>query len=412
VLATALTTALAGPALAVEPAPAAGDVTTTAFATTGPTAFASASASASPSPGSAELQRQAEEQSAELSKDLAAHQAAAQAASAALEAYQVAQRSADQATRLAEEQATALAEAKARTAEVRARLERYIASLYRTGLGSRELSVYTSLMDADNPQQLFRGLGMVSRVGGNQNDAFVELARAEQAQARASERAAQSAALAKSASAKAEQARVEADKVVAAAAAQVAAATAALSATAEALTLAQEREALLARAAEVARQRSSVPYAAIEGALAPRPLAECKGGELKGFPNGLLPTAALCPLWGTSGQLLRADAAAAFDAMSRAYGAQFGEPLCVTDSYRSLPEQVAVRAAKPTLAAVPGTSNHGWGVAVDLCGGIQTFGTPQHEWLVANSMAYGWFHPAWAQSGGSKPEAWHWEFAL
>jgi sec-independent protein translocase protein TatC len=38
-------------------------------------------------------------------------------------------------------------------------------------------------------------------------------------------------------------------------------------------------------------------------------------------------------------------------------------------------------------------------------------GVVQHEWLVKNAMAFGWFHPAWAQQGGSKPEAWHWEFA-
>ena len=97
--------------------------------------------------------------------------------------------------------------------------------------------------------------------------------------------------------------------------------------------------------------------------------------------------------------------------MSRAYGEQTGEPLCVTDSYRSLPEQVAVAAAKPGLAAVPGTSNHGWGVAVDLCGGVQSFGTPAHTWVVTHSMAYGWYLPGWAQAGGSKPEPWHLEYA-
>jgi hypothetical protein len=101
----------------------------------------------------------------------------------------------------------------------------------------------------------------------------------------------------------------------------------------------------------------------------------------------------LCPLWGTSGQVLRADAAAAFNALSRKYAETFRAPICVTDSYRDYASQVAVRAAKPTLAAVPGTSNHGWGVAVDLCDGVQVFGSPQHEWLRQHAMAYGWFHP-------------------
>ena len=134
----------------------------------------------------------------------------------------------------------------------------------------------------------------------------------------------------------------------------------------------------------------------------PRLLAAAQDGGFTA-PDTLLGDPWLAPL--------RADAAAAFNDMSRAYAEQHGFPLCVTDSYRNHAEQVAVRAAKPTLAAVPGTSNHGWGVALDLCGGAERYDTPLHRWLVDNAAAYGWFLPAWAQAGGSKPEPWHWEFA-
>jgi LAS superfamily LD-carboxypeptidase LdcB len=129
-----------------------------------------------------------------------------------------------------------------------------------------------------------------------------------------------------------------------------------------------------------------------------------------GFSDGQIPLSDLCPIWGATG-LLRADAAAAFDRMSKAYARQFGRPICVTDSYRSYSQQVALYAAKPGLAARPGTSNHGWGVAVDLCGGIQSFGTVQHEWLFTHAPLYGWFHPLWAEPTGSRPEPWHWEFS-
>ncbi|MCW2778820.1 MAG: hypothetical protein JWN17_2545, partial [Frankiales bacterium] len=156
---------------------------------------------------------------------------------------------------------------------------------------------------------------------------------------------------------------------------------------------------------------TAVPASALAGALVPRPRAGCSGGSLAGAPNGMLPEASLCPLWGTAGQVLRADAAAAFDELSHAYAVETGEPLCVTDSYRDYAEQVAVRAAKPTLAAVPGRSNHGWGVALDLCGGVQQFGSPAHRWMQEHAAASGWFHPSWAEPGGSKPEPWHWEFA-
>ena len=137
----------------------------------------------------------------------------------------------------------------------------------------------------------------------------------------------------------------------------------------------------------------------------------CASSDVSAHANGQIPLAALCPLQTAPGHLLRADAARSFDAMSRAYAQAFGTPLCVTDSYRSLAEQIAVRASKPALAAVPGTSRHGLGRAVDLCGGVERFGTPQHAWVVQRAPLFGWFHPSWADEGGSKPEPWHFEFA-
>lgn len=138
--------------------------------------------------------------------------------------------------------------------------------------------------------------------------------------------------------------------------------------------------------------------------------AACTSRSTSGQSNGNLDPASLCPLWMAPGHRLRWDAANAFNAMSRYHAATTGRPLCVTDSYRSYQEQVDVYQRKPSLAAVPGTSNHGWGLAVDLCGGIERTGTAAHQWMQANAGRFGWFHPAWAEPGGSKPEAWHWEF--
>ncbi len=129
------------------------------------------------------------------------------------------------------------------------------------------------------------------------------------------------------------------------------------------------------------------------------------------YPNGQLPPSALCPLWGATGEELRPTAAAAFNAMSQAYAKQMGTPLCVTDSYRTLAEQFSVKASRGKWAATPGTSHHGLGIAVDLCGGIETFGSPQHLWMQLNAPLYGWYHPSWAEPNGTLPEPWHWEFA-
>ncbi|GAB3356633.1 hypothetical protein GCM10027300_26160 [Modestobacter lapidis] len=128
-----------------------------------------------------------------------------------------------------------------------------------------------------------------------------------------------------------------------------------------------------------------------------------------GWSNGLIPRDQLCAL-GVASHRLRCDAAAAYTAMSAAYEMTFDSPLCITDSYRSLDAQVDAHHRKPRITAIPGTSNHGWGLAVDLCGGINVFGTPQTAWMAANAARYGWVHPNWAAASGSNPEPWHWEY--
>ena len=62
-------------------------------------------------------------------------------------------------------------------------------------------------------------------------------------------------------------------------------------------------------------------------------------------------------------------------------------------------------------AAVPGTSVHGWGRAVDFEDGPRelTFSSPGYQWLQANAARWGFVHPAWAEPDGSSPEPWHWE---
>lgn len=158
-----------------------------------------------------------------------------------------------------------------------------------------------------------------------------------------------------------------------------------------------------ARQAKLRADQAQVRVAASGGAF-------CTDSSTAGQANGNLDPSSLCPLWQAPGQRLRMDAAAAFKAMSQYHASTLGSPLCVTDSYRSYSEQVAVYHSRPGLAAVPGTSEHGWGEAVDFCGGIEKAGTPAHQWMQANASRFGWFHPDWAEPSGSKPEAWHWEF--
>ncbi len=134
------------------------------------------------------------------------------------------------------------------------------------------------------------------------------------------------------------------------------------------------------------------------------------GGAWGGHTNGRIPGTELCVIPWAGVQALRCDATDALVQLNAAYTAKFGRPIAITDSYRSYEDQVRLKATKGFLAAKPGTSNHGWGLALDLGGGINNSGSAQHLWMAANAPRFGWVNPNWARPGGSKLEPWHWEF--
>jgi hypothetical protein len=92
------------------------------------------------------------------------------------------------------------------------------------------------------------------------------------------------------------------------------------------------------------------------------------------------------------------------------------QPPSVESCYRSYAGQVWWRnyycsVGQCGLAAVPGTSRHGLGRAVDFQDqqGELTFTSPGYVWLVGHASRYGFSHPAWAGPGQPDAEAWHWE---
>jgi len=115
--------------------------------------------------------------------------------------------------------------------------------------------------------------------------------------------------------------------------------------------------------------------------------------------NGRLDAASLTTIG--SGHKLESSAAAAYQRMveaARADGVIWG----ITDSYRTYAAQVDVARRKGLysqggLAARPGTSNHGWGRAVDL-----KLDAKSSRWLQQNAGMYGFRTIA--------REPWHWEY--
>lgn len=129
--------------------------------------------------------------------------------------------------------------------------------------------------------------------------------------------------------------------------------------------------------------------------------------------DGTLDPALLCPVPFAEGARLRCDAVDALVALDAEFRAEHGSSLPVGDTYRTYAAQVAVRQAKGSLAAAPGRSHHGWGVAVDFrgFGGVGRFDSPLYRWMAEHGPQHGWVHPEAMGPGGSGPqEPWHWEF--
>lgn len=68
----------------------------------------------------------------------------------------------------------------------------------------------------------------------------------------------------------------------------------------------------------------------------------------------------------------------------------------ITDGFRSYSSQVSLKKKKPNLAATPGRSVHGLGLAADL-----KLTARQQKWLEANGAKYGLLR--------LPSEAWHWQ---
>ena len=124
--------------------------------------------------------------------------------------------------------------------------------------------------------------------------------------------------------------------------------------------------------------------------------------ELRAYGNGKVPAEALMRI-GHGEHRLWGPAANGFSQLEAA-AARDGVKIKVTDSYRSFEQQVDVAKRKGLysqggLAATPGTSNHGWGLSLDL-----DLDPKALSWMRANAATYGFVEDV-------PREPWHWTFA-
>lgn len=123
--------------------------------------------------------------------------------------------------------------------------------------------------------------------------------------------------------------------------------------------------------------------------------------ELRPFGNGRVPPSAMVAI-GHGDHRLHAPAARAFqqmEAAARADGITFG----VITSYRDFQTQHRLAQEKGLyseggLAAEPGTSNHGWGLSIDL-----DLDPRAQEWMREHGWRFGFVEDV-------AREPWHWTY--
>lgn len=126
------------------------------------------------------------------------------------------------------------------------------------------------------------------------------------------------------------------------------------------------------------------------------------GRQLGVAQNGVFTTANTDPI---KGGRLWPEAAATWNAMRAAFIADGGQPDHFqpggpASSARTLAQQRFFASKPSPPAARPGTSNHGWGIAVDI-----PYADAQ-GWLRSNGTRFGWSHDEGARVG----EAWHFRY--
>lgn len=149
-------------------------------------------------------------------------------------------------------------------------------------------------------------------------------------------------------------------------------------------------------------------------------------------PNYCSPDANTLNKYG-GGNLFNPNAAAAAEALTKAFNeANPGRYFVGGACFRSIKAQeIAYGDGSSGFAATPGTSNHGWGLAIDVRiatspdgvgTSISSFQSKDYLWLIANSPQFGWVNPIAMRpeagcyqrgqkvAGKSPCEPWHFQY--
>ena len=118
-----------------------------------------------------------------------------------------------------------------------------------------------------------------------------------------------------------------------------------------------------------------------------------------------------------------ADAFSDFQNMNAAFKKEYGHDLPVSSINRTWQGQVATKDAAIIkngggFVAKPGSSKHGWGLAIDFKTESAKYNknkkiryeSTTHVWLKENGHKWNWVNPDWAAKGKKQAEPWHFEW--
>jgi hypothetical protein len=115
---------------------------------------------------------------------------------------------------------------------------------------------------------------------------------------------------------------------------------------------------------------------------------------------------------------------------SQGFKGENGIYVTINSAFRTIAIQKAVKSNRGKAAATPGSSRHGWGIAIDFqfkdkngqnisnyvnkvpnnSVGFDINKNPAILWLFDNSYRFGWIIPPELRVGASLDEFWHWEY--
>lgn len=110
---------------------------------------------------------------------------------------------------------------------------------------------------------------------------------------------------------------------------------------------------------------------------------------------------------------VRPEFAGALTALNEEFRERFGHSLYVNEGGRSIETQWhywnLYLSGEGNLAGYPGTSTHGFGLAVDMDWPISSKFTEEHAWLRENAHRFGIYWQG-VEEGWVQEEPWHWAF--